>query len=322
MKNLTYTLFLFIVLSSISMAQNPLLDATSGNNGNSSIESVSGSISVDVTKLVSTNDAQLLLDKLGEVTIQIPIASFYDSSNSNLKGLFTKVSLGNFASTEEIGGGLSVKIQEKGKKYIIGAFPFAGKTYYNTVIGTSKKALAGYTTLGTQSGKPGQTLTYTVELNSLTVFGESFGYNIGERKEFKVDIIPTSTGWIIDKETQYQSVTPILDTKIGRELLNYRKFLDELPTRLKGKTWVRKHKKETKRNSFTFGNNGEFVAFNAKDKTSRNGQYVLKQRTLIVTYEDGMQERLTIEYGNNSNECLEFNTDRINFSINNDYCPE
>lgn len=306
------TLKVFIILTWSVVTQG---QGIGGGGQTTPPDHVGGSIRVDVTTLVSNEDAQLLLDKLGPVTVQSAVQSYYPNATSQLiKDVKAGVDKGIFLSQVE-GNALNLGLTEKGKALVVTSAVENGIQTWYLAAGLCAHPIVSYTELGTSSGKPGQTLRFTLNYDINTELGDIFGVEPEIRKEFTVDILPTSAGWRIDQTSANVSIKQASATAIGRSLEKKLTFLTGLPEKLPGKIWTRQAKKEENRDRYTFRPDGSCVFFDAKKGTAKNGTYSVKSNRIYMKFSDGDNLTVIVDYNNYGDDWLIMTTKGLVWSL-------
>jgi len=289
-------LMLMLGCWTMTTAQNPLV----GNMGGAVAAApshVGGSVSVDVNNLISTQDAQRLLDNLGSVTVHYPIQSYYPNTTPGTIDLIRKATEKGLLKGQVSGNSMAVALTDKGRELLVETETQKGITIWHLAVGLCEHPLAAHTTLGTSNGRPGQTLTFSLNIDINTTLGDILGFRPEDRKDnFTVDLIPTSSGWIIDQTSLNLPIKQASASSVGNLLLRVHKFVKALPKKLQGKTWTRQHKKEDKRYRHTFRADGTCTYYDAKISKEKKGSYNVKSNQVFINFLDGDKMTLIIDY--------------------------
>lgn len=308
-------MLLFIALffsTNLLFSQNPLLNQTASNTNSPSY--VGGSVAVNVNDLVSNDDAQRLLDRLGGVTIQLPIQSFYANPTPDLVKLLQKNAADGFITMKAVGNNLHVALADKAKGYLVNSGKYNGVETWFLAMGYCNRPLVSYTSPGTMSGRSGQTLTFSIDVDLNSDIGNSLGFKQASRSEYQMDIFPTSAGWVIDQNSINIPIKQAASTAIGKKFEKIYRFCEELPRHIEGKTWTRSHKKENKRFRYTFFVGGNCRYFDAKAGKLKTGSYTVRSNYITMKFLDGDGITLKVDYGDYGKDWLRLeNTGAFNF---------
>ncbi len=295
MKELIFCILFFGFLNSANAQNNPLIDPVDVNPPLP--KHVGGSVSVDVNNLISTQGAQQLLDNLGAVTVHYPIQSYYSNPTPELISFIRKATEKGLLKGQVSGNSMSVVLTGKGSELLVETESRRGITVWHLAVGLCEHPLAAHTTLGTSTGRLGQTLTFSLNIDINTILGEILGFRPEDRKDnFTVDLIPTSSGWIIDQTSLNLPIKQASASSVGNFLLRVHKFVKALPKQLQGKTWTRQHKKEDKRYRYTFRADGTCTYYDAKISKKKKGAYNIKSNRVFISFLDGDKMTLTVDY--------------------------
>lgn len=295
-QHIFFSIICVLFFTSSLISQNPLLD--NDNSNNNSPTRVGGSIAVDVNTLVSNEDAQKLLDNLGAVTVQLPVRSYYANAKDDLVKFVKKGAIKGLWKYATSGKSLSLGLTKTGKELLINTKTVRGVEVWYMAVGLCKKPIVNYTSLGTSSGKPGQTLNFSLNIDWNTTVGTLLNFTSSNRMDFKLDLIPTSSGWIIDQSSASVPIKQASASNIGVKMEKWYNFCEELPTRLVGKTWTRKHKKESKRDRYTFKADGTCSYYNAKKEKKKTGTYSVSTNKININFLDGDNIEIIVGYEN------------------------
>ena len=291
-KYLSILILVAIIVNSYS--QDPFSNSVNGSNSGPS--HVGGSVTIDVNKLVSTNDAQELLNQFGAITVQVPVKNYYSSVTPNLKKVIDDGVKAGLFQSKSVGAAIYLALTNKGKGLLVSSVVENGITVWFLAAGLCHHPIANYTSPGTKSGKPGQTLTFSTNLDYNTSLGDLLGYNSASHQEYSVDIVPTSSGWMIDKNQVGGSIQQASNSAVGLAILQYLSFVEELPSKMIGNKWSRRNKKSTKQDVIELKKNMTCTYYNAKEETTKEGMYSFSGNNLILRLNDGEIIDYTVHY--------------------------